>query len=237
MTSNNREPMVNTQLQVARQLWFGSYHGVLSSHSAALPGYPFGSLAPVCRDYDGLPLLLLSHLAQHTKNLRDNPLCSLMLLEQGRGDIQQLGRLTCLATAKKLEIVTESLRRRFFRYFPDTREYYEKLNFHFYRLIPKRFYLIGGFGAARWFEPSHLLPEFVFTAEEEAELLSQIHSHPPFTASVYQHFSPVGIDCLGLDLYSDNQLSRVMLPGPSKIPDYLENLGRIINLHHQSPDS
>ena len=41
---------------------------VLSTHSLEHPGYPFGSVVPYVLDQEGLPLLLLSRLPQHTKN-------------------------------------------------------------------------------------------------------------------------------------------------------------------------
>lgn len=53
--------------------------GVLSTHSQAHPGYPFGSVVPYCLDNVGFPLLLLSHLAQHTRNLMAEPRCALTL--------------------------------------------------------------------------------------------------------------------------------------------------------------
>ena len=234
----SREPSVNTQLQASRRLWFSSYHGVLSSHSVAVPGYPFGSLVLICRDYDGLPLLLLSHLAQHTQNLLDNPNCSLTLLETGSGDVQQLGRLTCLARMATVKPVTEGSSQRYFRYFPNTREYYENLNFQFYKLTPERFHFVGGFGAARWIDPSRLLPDFTLTANEEAELLVQLQSHPLFTASNGIHISPVGIDSLGLDLKSNNQLTRVMLDEPvTSSSQALEMLGRALNQDSELFDS
>lgn len=225
MPPANRESPENPQLRAARGFWFGTYQGMLSTHSAALPNYPFGSLVPICREHNGLPLLLLSHLAQHTQNLISNPHCSLMLLEPGHGDIQQLGRLTCLARAEELENVTENLSQRYFRYFPGTREYYENLNFRFYQLIPERFYFIGGFGSARWIDPSRLLTELTFTPEEEADLLTQMQLRPLFQESREEHLSPVGVDCHGLDLISNNQLSRIMFSEPAATPEqFLEQL-------------
>lgn len=63
----------------AQSLWAGRFQGVLSTHSQAHPGYPFGSVVPYCLDNVGFPLLLLSHLAQHTRNLMAEPRCALTL--------------------------------------------------------------------------------------------------------------------------------------------------------------
>ena len=42
----------------ARELLLKEYRGVLSTHSQAVPGFPFGSAVPYCLDGDGLPPLL-----------------------------------------------------------------------------------------------------------------------------------------------------------------------------------
>ena len=44
----------------ARELLLKEYHGVLSTHSKAMPGFPFGSVVPYCLDAQGRPLLLIS---------------------------------------------------------------------------------------------------------------------------------------------------------------------------------
>ena len=43
---------------------------------------PFSSFIMTAFDYDGTPLLLLSELSEHTKNIRDNNIASLMFYEE-----------------------------------------------------------------------------------------------------------------------------------------------------------
>lgn len=124
--------------------------GILATQSIDLPGYPFGSLIPYSLGQDGWPLMLLSHLAKHTRNLDANPRCSLNIIEKGEGDIQQLMRLTCLGMATRVIDIEQAEAEKHFEHFPDSRNYFEQLNFRFYRLQPERFYCVGGFGAARW---------------------------------------------------------------------------------------
>ena len=40
----------------ARELLLKEYRGVLSTHSKAMPGFPFGSVVPYCLDAEGRPL-------------------------------------------------------------------------------------------------------------------------------------------------------------------------------------
>ena len=39
-----------------------------SAHSRALGGHPFGSVVPCVLDHDACPVLLISRLAEHTRN-------------------------------------------------------------------------------------------------------------------------------------------------------------------------
>lgn len=137
-------------IQGARKLLSERRCGILATQSLDLPGYPFGSLIPYSLGQDGWPLMLLSHLAKHTRNLDAEPRCSLTITDTGDGDIQQLMRLTCLGKATRVREIEQSEAESHFRQFPDSQNYFEHLSFHFYRLQPERFYCVGGFGAARW---------------------------------------------------------------------------------------
>ena len=87
----------------ARQLLLKEYRGVLSTHSQAMPGFPFGSVVPYCLDARGWPLLLISRIAQHTRNLKADARCSLLVGERAAEDVQAAGRLTLLAEARQLD--------------------------------------------------------------------------------------------------------------------------------------
>lgn len=56
-----------------RGLLLREYHGVLSTHPVDTPGYPFGSIVPYCLDRRGYPEILISRIAQHTKNIQADP--------------------------------------------------------------------------------------------------------------------------------------------------------------------
>src|SRR5437016_14503760 len=62
-------------------------------------GDPYCSLVNVATAADGAPLLLISTLAIHTKNLLDDPRCSLMIDERKEGDPLEGGRVMLLGTA------------------------------------------------------------------------------------------------------------------------------------------
>jgi putative heme iron utilization protein len=75
-----QEIMVNDEVQ---QLLRHSYQGVLSTHSVHLQGYPFGSVVPFCLDNQGRIVILISELAQHTKNIKQDSRCSLLVFAEG----------------------------------------------------------------------------------------------------------------------------------------------------------
>lgn len=129
-------------------------HGVLSTHSAAVPGYPFGSLVAYCLDVEGMPIIQLSAIAEHTKNIIQNQKVSLTVLDIKEGDIQNSRRLTVLADAVKVEARDHDVKERYYSRFSDARSYGEMLDFSFYRLKPVKFRYVGGFGKALTIEPA-----------------------------------------------------------------------------------
>jgi putative heme iron utilization protein len=127
--------------------------GVLSSWSQAMPGYPFGSLAPFAMTHEGRPLLYVSRLAEHTRNLAADPRACLTVCEATLGDPQALGRASLLGEAHQApEAEHAALAERFFALFPEQREYEQLGDFGFWRLEPARVRWIGGFGEIGWVE-------------------------------------------------------------------------------------
>jgi len=204
-------------LRSARNLWCGAYQGLLSTHSAAHPGYPFGSVVPYCLDREGLPLLLLSHLAQHSKNLAVDSRCGLLLSESGAGDVQQQVRLSVVADCESLD-GRPAAAERYFRRFPHTRPYFEQLNFRFFRLRPRALHLNAGFASARWLGPERAMSANPFDPETENRLISEIATHQPelrrlfADASEKDAIAVAGIDAHGMDLRQGERLRRIAFP-------------------------
>src|ERR1700678_1039969 len=55
--------------------------GSLSTLSRKRPGVPFGSLMPYALDGAGRPIFLISNMAMHTQNLKNDPKCSLFVAQ------------------------------------------------------------------------------------------------------------------------------------------------------------
>lgn len=57
------------KVKEARKLLLSEYQAILSTHSVDVSGYPFGSVVPYCLNKNGEPIILISSIAQHTKNI------------------------------------------------------------------------------------------------------------------------------------------------------------------------
>lgn len=154
----------------ARELLLKEYRGVLSTHSKAMPGFPFGSVVPYCLDARGWPLILISRIAQHTHNLKQDAKCSLFVGERGAEDVQALGRLTLLAQARQLcdPDAIDAAAARYYRYFPESQDYHRAHDFDFWVLEPVRWRYIGGFGAIHWLDQVALANPFAVAATAAA---------------------------------------------------------------------
>ncbi|MGE6531550.1 HugZ family protein [Pseudomonas sp. NPDC077382] len=177
----------------ARHLLLKEYRGVLSTHSKAMPGFPFGSAVPYCLSEEGWPLILISRIAQHTKNLQADPHCSLLVAERGAEDVQATGRLTLLAEAVPLtdEAAVEAAAERYYRYFPESRDYHRVHDFDFWVLQPVRWRYIGGFGAIHWLDQVALANPFAPPSGDEVDMLE--HMNQDHSSAIAHYVQQAGL--------------------------------------------
>lgn len=214
----------------ARELLLKEYRGVLSTHSKAMPGFPFGSVVPYCLDAQGWPLILISRIAQHTHNLKHDGKCSLLVGERDAEDVQAVGRLTLLAEAQQLQGAAqiEAAAQRYYRYFPDARDYHLVHDFDFWRLQPVRWRYIGGFGAIHWLDQVALANPFAAgDAESESTMLEHMNSDHARAIAHYVALAGlpnqvaatlVGIDSEGFHLRIGQSLYWLAFPAPCNNP-------------------
>lgn len=175
----------------ARELLLKEYRGVLSTHSKAMPGFPFGSVVPYCLDAQGWPLILISRIAQHTHNLKQDGKCSLLVGERGAEDVQAVGRLTLLAHARQLhdEAQIDAAAARYYRYFPDSQNHHRVHDFDFWHLEPVRWRYIGGFGAIHWLDQVALANPFA--GDSEVDMLA--HMNRDHAAAIAHYVELAGL--------------------------------------------
>jgi len=209
----------------AGRLWCGRFDAVLSTLSQAEPGYPFGSVVPYCLDQGGRPLLLLSHLAQHSHNLAADSRCAFTVFDGAGGDVQQSRRLTCTADCEAANDALDLAR--YCRHFPRGQAYVRELGFRLFRLLPRRFHYNGGFATARWLGADRLLPPSPFAADADAQLLARLRAdHGDWldryrAAGTDAPVQPIGIDRWGLTVHDGARLLRLESPTPMDGPPTL----------------
>jgi putative heme iron utilization protein len=120
-----------------------------------MDGAPYVSLVLVAFDVDGAPLLLLSRLAQHTRNLLADPRASLLFDDTAGLDDPLTGpRLTVLGSAAPSP--DPAALQRYLDRHPSAEAYAGFSDFDLYRVTIEHGHLVAGFGRIRWLEPSAL---------------------------------------------------------------------------------
>src|SRR5690242_13939074 len=90
-----------THAERARTLVAQISTGTLCTLAIDPAGYPYGSFVTVAFE-DGNPILLISGLAEHTKNLERDPRSSLLVAESGSLDPLANGRVTMLGSCTRV---------------------------------------------------------------------------------------------------------------------------------------
>ena len=197
----------------ARRFLRSTYSGILSTHSARFEGYPFGSVAPFVLDQEGQPLVLISTLAEHTKNIMENCKASLLVFA-GAEDLQASARLTLIGDAEQTDKNDPFLRARYLRYFPSAEQYFDAHDFYFYRIQIKQARYIAGFGRMSWIAGEEFKsPANRLTALETGILEHMNADHGENLLAYCQHFHQLeakhaemlGIDTDGFDIKTDNE--------------------------------
>lgn len=199
----------------ARRFVRGQQNGVLSTLSQRLAGYPFGSVAPFVTDHAGCPVILISTLAEHTKNIEADPRVSL-IVQPFTPDMQDAGRVTLVGRAERLAD-KDDLGPRYLRHLPQAEAYFAMHDFSFYRIAPERVRYIGGFGKIHWVEAGNYLAPEPALAEQEGGILEHMNSdHAQALRDYCRHYhgvetaavTMVGIDGDGFDVRADGRLLR-----------------------------
>lgn len=199
----------------ARRLLRRQRHGVLSTLSKKLEGYPFGSVTPFVLDHQARPVILISTLAEHTRNIEADPRVSL-LAHDSSADIQANARVTVVGNCTRMEDQT-ALKARYLRYFPGAADYFATHDFFFYRIEPAHIRFIGGFGAIHWVEASRFAtPDNQLASQEDAIIAHMNTDHQHNLLAYCRHFHGVdtssahmlGIDTDGFDVRADAQQLR-----------------------------
>ena len=201
-------------------------------------GDPYCSLANVATAPDGAPLLLLSKLALHTKNILADPRASLMLDERKDGDPLEGARVMLMGT---LAVTADAVARTaYLRRHPEAEMYAGFADFAFYRLSISRAHLVAGFGRIVDLSTQDILTD-VSDAEPllaaEAEAVAHMNADHAEACRLYAtkllggpdgDWACVGVDPDGIELQQGRMALRLFFPqrvtGPGPLRAVLKDL-------------
>jgi len=142
----------------ARTLAAGVRVGALATVALDPLGTPYGSVAPFGLDTDGTPVLCISELAEHTKNLRADDRASLLIAaapSHPDDDALALARVTLLGHAVEVgEPDRAEARAVHLAGNPHASAYVDYGDFSFWRLRVETVRYVGGYGRMSWVDAS-----------------------------------------------------------------------------------
>jgi putative heme iron utilization protein len=197
-------------------------------------GDPYCSLVNVATAADGAPLLLISRLALHTKNVLADARVSLMIDERKEGDPLQGARVMLMGTAAATQ--DPDARRRYLDRQPEAEMFAGFADFAFYRVALKAAHLVAGFGRIVDLKPQDILTEIGDAAElvaAEPDILAHMNGDHAEACRLYAtkllgapdgEWRCVGCDPEGLELQQGRTALRLAFPQRVRAPGVLRQV-------------
>lgn len=216
----------------ARRLLRATGKAVLAS-AMADDGAPYASLVTIAPDVDGSPILLLSRLADHTRNVAIESRVALLFDgTDGFANPQEGPRLTVLGT---LATSAEGrLRRRFLARHPAAALYAGFADFAFFRLSVERSHWVGGFARAVWLGDGVIMDAAAAAGigDAEEDILRHMNGDHAETLDLYARsllgreergWTMTGVDPDGCDLRCAETYARLSFEARVDTPEGVRN--------------
>jgi putative heme iron utilization protein len=203
-------------------------------------GDPYCSLVNVASDSDGSPVLLISRLALHTKNLLADARVSLMLDERVEGDPLEGSRIMLSGQAEEVASDRAIVRQRYLNAHPSSEAFVDFKDFSFFRIRLSGTHLVAGFGRIVDLKPAQFLTDISDAgALLEAEQGAVEHMNADHREALGLYASRLlgaaaaewrcsGLDPDGIDLQAGNKTLRLDFPervtGPGDLRKMLVRL-------------
>ena len=218
---------------------------------------PYSTFVMTASDYDGSPLILLSDLSDHTKNLKKNNFASMLFYEEQKEikffpefdnsnlpydyeDPMSRPRLTVIG---ELKISNESYhKRRFSMRHPASNLYLNFKDMNIYKLHIKAAHITAGFAKVKWFSKKELLYKVEFNLENnEFDIINHMNEEHQESINLYEKYlfdlksiegnwKLVGIDPEGFDIRLNKIVKRFNFKSPIKKLSMIRKI--FVNLHH-----
>jgi len=191
-------------------------------------GAPYASLVLVALDHDGTPLLLISTLADHTRNIAADPRVSL-LFDGTTGIDEPLTGPRVSVQGRAIRTDDPRHRARFVARHPGAAMYADFGDFAFWRVEVSRAHLVAGFGRIHWIDGRDLLLDMTGAealAAAERDIVAHMNDDHADAIQLYatrllgrsgEGWRMTGLDPEGLDLRRAGEVAR--LPFDRRVTD------------------
>jgi hypothetical protein len=198
-------------------------------------GWPYASLVVVACDHAGAPLLMLSDMAEHAKNLAAARGRCALLFDGTRGFDNPLAGPRVTVLGRFAPCADAAMLARFIARHPDADTYAGFGDFHLYRMAVERAHLVSGFGMIRWIERAALLfdtAEAAALAEGEAGIVAHMNDEHRDAVQLYARlllglgggpWRLTGVDPEGADLRAGGAVARLPFDQPVSNPEEARN--------------
>jgi heme iron utilization protein len=210
--------------RLARWLLRRSRQGALATLMAGASD-PYCSLVNVASHPDGSPILLISRLALHTKNILEDNRVSLMLDDRSEGDPLEGARIMLAGFAEEAAgAAAELSRRRYLNAHPSAEAFVDFKDFSFFGIKPSGAHLVAGFGRIVDLKPTQFLTDIADAGELlEAEQGAVDHMNEDHRQAMNLYATKLlgaesadwrctGCDPTGMDLQAATRTLRLDFP-------------------------
>ncbi len=200
-------------------------------------GDPYCSLVNVATASDGAPIILISRLAVHTRNVLADSRVSLMLDERAPGDPLEGSRIMLSGKAEQAsDDNREMLRRRYLNAHPSAADYADFADFSFFVIRPSGTHLVAGFGRIVDLKPEQFLTdisdadELILAEQGAVDHMNEDHREAlalyatKLLGAEAAEWRCSGCDPEGLDLMADGRTLRLEFPERVTTPGALRKM-------------
>ena len=187
-------------------------------------GHPLISKVGLTSDIDGSPVLLISEISTHTKAIKNDSRCSLLLGEDGVDDPLNFPRISIIAKAVQIAQKSELhkyLRDRYLRHQPYAKVYIDFRDFSFFRIEIEKANLNAGFGQFYVLECDDIVQSQNWIPDLrrcESDIISQSNKIcgqvirefvKTFEGDAKKHWKIISVDPEGFNISAGNEILRV----------------------------
>ena len=218
--TDDSPPTEESPAWAARKLLRAARSGTLAT---ATDGQPFASLITPATAPDGSILVLLSDLSEHTRHLRTDPRCAIMVTGTPDGpNAQTAPRITTTGLAE----IDPAYKPRWVAIHPYAAFYADFGDFNLWRITPKAGLFVGGFARAHRLRQTDLLIEAPTITQAEPGIVAHMNDdHPDALAAIgtLHGLQPpirmIAVDPDGFDIAAADTVRRIHWTAPVTTPD------------------